>query len=139
MQGLRGRGRSLGLVGVSIALFVLIQASGVVSAKGRSGARINEGDIYLGDTHDYKKPAVVDVDAVYAKIPEYRQILEKNLDSTSPRYLFLLRAASERFRSALDRCARGHGYDLIGGLGSIQIDGVTVPNITAEVMKALPR
>jgi hypothetical protein len=127
------------LVVVSVAILVLVQSSGIVSAKERAHAKINEGDIYLGDPHDYKKPAVVDVDAVYARIPEYRQILEKNLDSTSPRYLFLLRAASERFRGALDRCARGHGYDLIGGLGSIEIDGVTVPNITAEVMKALPR
>ena len=82
---------------------------------------------------------MVDVDAVYARIPEYRQILEKNLDSTSPRYLFLLRGASERFRKALSTCSRRRGYDLIGGLGSIEIKGKKVPDITSLVMKALPK
>jgi hypothetical protein len=119
------------------AILLSVLLCGVVDAAGRSRARIDEGDIYLGDVQDFQKPAVVDVDAVYAKIPEYRQILEHNLDSTSPRYLFLLRAASEKFRAALDRCSRSRGYDLIGGLGSIEIDGTTVPDITPDVLKSL--
>jgi len=139
MTGLRGRGKTLRVAVTAAMLLVLVLSSGLVSAKGRSKVRIKEADIYHGDPDHYKKPAVVDVDAVYARIPEYRQILEKNLDSTSPRYLFLLRAASERFRKALAKCSRGRGYDLIGGLGSIRIEGKTVPNITSLVMRALPR
>lgn len=137
MTGLRGRGKTFGLAIMVVTLLMLFISSGVVSAARKSGVTIHEGDIYLGDSNDYSKPAVVDVDAVYARIPEYRQILEKNLDSTSPRYLFLLRAATDKFRTALDDCARARGYDLIGGLGSIQIEGKTVPNITSLVMKAL--
>ena len=100
---------------------------------------INEADIYLGDPHDFKKPAVVDVDAVYAKIPEYRKILDREMDQSNPRYLFLLRAASDRFRTALDAAADAGGYDLIGGLGSIKIEGKTIPNITSKVIAKLPK
>ncbi len=139
MTGLRGRGKRLGMAALAAMLLMPLLTSGLVSAAGASRIRINEGDIYLGDPDEFKKPAVVDVDAVYARIPEYRQILEKNLDSTSPRYLFLLRAASDRLRKALDKCSRGRGYDLIGGLGSIRIEGKAVPNITSLVLRALPR
>ncbi len=139
MTGLRGKGWTFGSAAGVAILLVLVLSGGLVSAKGRAKVRINEADIYLGNPDDFKKPAVVDVDAVYARIPEYRQIVEKNLDSSSARYLYLLRAASERFRKALDKCARSRGYDLIGGLGSIEIDKKTVPNITSLVMRALPR
>ncbi len=139
MTGFRGKGRTFGSAAVAAILLVLVLSGDLASAKNRAKVRINEADIYLGNTDDFKKPAVVDVDAVYARIPEYRQIVEKNMNSSSARYLYLLRAASERFRKALAKCSRGRGYDLIGGLGSIEIEGKTVPNITSLVMRALPR
>jgi hypothetical protein len=139
MTGLRGRGRKVGIAAITAVFLVLFLGGDLMSAELRGRVRINEGDIYFGDPDHYKKPAVVDVDAVYARIPEYREILEKNLDSTSPRYLILLRAASGKFRKALGKCHRGRGYDLIGGLGSIEIKGKKVPNITPLVLKALPR
>ena len=139
MMGLRGRGRTLGLTAVAVVLLVVVLTSSLVSAKGRPKTRINEADIYFGDPGDFKKPAVVDVDAVYAKIPEYRRIVEKNMHRDNPLYQILLTRASERFRKALSKCARLRGYDLIGGLGSIELEKKTVPNITSLVMRALPR
>ena len=107
--------------------------------KEKPKVEIDEADIYLGDSSSFKKPAVVDVDAVYAKIPEYKEILDRNMDSSSPRYLFLMRAASDKFRAALEAVSDSYGFDLIGGLGSIRIKGKTVPDVTAKVIAKLPK
>jgi hypothetical protein len=106
--------------------------------KEKPKVEIDEGDIYLGDPQKFKKPAVVDVDAVYAKIPEYKEILDRGLDASSPRYLILMRAASDKFRAALEAVSDSYGFDLIGGLGSIRIEGKTVPDITSKVINKLP-
>ena len=100
---------------------------------------INEADIYLGDVSDFSHPATVDVDAVYANIPEYREIVDRNMDEKNPRYLFLLRKASFRFRKAVQKTAEQKGFDLIGGEGSIEVEGSEVPDITALVIRNLPR
>jgi hypothetical protein len=138
MIGLRGYGRTLGSIAAFAVLLSVVLSADLMSAAGRNKYKIKDADIYLGDPDDIKKPAIVDVDAVYARIPEYREILEKNLDGTNARYLYLLRAASGRFRTSLDRCARLGGYDLIGGLGSISSEGVVIPNVTSKVIKSLP-
>ncbi len=127
----------------SLILGLLVVASPEVAAKGKKGkgkpkVTIDEGSIYLGDPANFRKPAVVDVDKVYQKIPEYREILDRDLDDSDPRYLILMRAASDKFRAALDAVSEEKGYDLIGGLGSIQIEGKKVPEITALVIKKLP-
>jgi hypothetical protein len=123
----------------TLALVLLVISGGLVVAGGSPRVTVNEGDIFLGNSSEFSKPAVVDVDAVYARIPEYREIVEKNLNDSDPRYLILLRTASDRFRSAIDKVADSRGYDLIGGIGSISIEGRTVPNITSLVVRALPR
>jgi hypothetical protein len=98
---------------------------------------IDEAAIYYGDSSDFKKPAVVDVDKVYLKIPEYKEIRDRNMDSSNPRYLMLMRAASEKFLAAVKSAADAKGYDLVGGLGSIEIEGKTVPEITSLVISKL--
>lgn len=123
---------------VAIALLIVsLCFVPVAAAKGKKKVEIDAGDIYLGDPSNFKKPAVVDVDKVYARIPEYKEIIERNMDSSNPRYLFLLRAASERFRNALEKVSRADGYDLIGGIGSIKIEGTSVPEITSKVIAKL--
>lgn len=99
---------------------------------------IDEGAIYYGNSSDFSKPAVVDVDKVYLKIPEYKEIRDRDMDSSDPRYLMLMKAASDKFLSAVESVAEDTGYDLIGGLGSIKIEGKKVPEITSLVIKALP-
>jgi hypothetical protein len=99
---------------------------------------IDEAEIYLGDPSEFEKPAVVDVDKVYKQIPEYQEIIERDMDSSNPRYLFLMRAASDKFRAALEAVSEELGYDLIGGLGSIKIEGKKIPVITKQVIAKLP-
>ena len=100
---------------------------------------IDEADIYYGDPSDFTKPAVVDVDRVYMSIPEYKEIIDRDMDDSKPRYLMLMRTASKKFRTALKKAAKAKGYDLIGGLGAIEIEGKTVPEITDLVISKLPK
>ena len=112
---------------------------GQVAGEGRPKVEINEAGIYLGDASDFSRPAVVNVDAVYAKIPEYREIVERNMTERNPKYLILLRAASRVFRRAVTKVADQKGFDLIGRTGSISIEGRDVPDITGLVIRNVPR
>ena len=98
---------------------------------------IDESAIYYGNPADFRKPAVVDVDRVYMSIPEYKEIIDRELDRSKPRYLMLMRTASKKFRAALKKAAKAKKYDLIGGLGSISIEGKTVPECTDTVISKL--
>jgi hypothetical protein len=131
--------RLVGLLVAALAYAILITPGVAAGEDEKPKVTVNEAEIYLGDSHDFQKPGVVDVDAVYDKIPEYREILDRNIDESNPRYLFLMRAASDRFRSAVEAVADDDGYDLIGGLGSIKIEGKKVPVITSRVIAKLPK
>jgi len=99
----------------------------------------DEKRIYLGDPATFKKPGVANLDRVYAAIPEYREVRRKKLTVKHPRYLFLMRAASNRFLASLEAVLKKDGYDLIGGLGAIVIPEKVVPDITERVLSRLPR
>ncbi|MHC4470294.1 MAG: OmpH family outer membrane protein [Planctomycetota bacterium] len=124
---------------LSPALAAKEKGKGKDKEKKKPKVEINEAEIYLGDPKSFKKPAVVDVDKVYAEIPEYKEIRDRKMDSSNPRYLFLMRAASDKFRAALEAVSKKHGYDLIGGLGSIKIEGKKVPDVTQKVIAKLPK
>jgi len=135
---------------VVLAVFGLLLAPGLTAStavakeeKKKEGEKkpkvtIDEAEIYYGDPADFTKPAVVDVDRVYESISEYKEIIDRDMDDSNPRYLMLMRAASKKFRTALKKAAKAKGYDLIGGLGSIKIEGKTVPEITDLVISKLP-
>jgi len=129
---------------VILAVFGVFSAPGLLAGekkkeKAKPKVTIDEAEIYYGDPSDFKKPAVVDVDRVYMSIPEYKEIIDRDMDDSKPRYLMLMRAASKKFRTALKKAAKAKGYDLIGGLGSIKIEGKTVPEITDLVISKLPK
>ena len=107
--------------------------------KAKPKVTIDEAEIYYGDPSEFKKPAVVDVDRIYMSIPEYKEIIDRDMDDSKPRYLMLMRTASKKFRTALKKAAKAKGYDLIGGLGAIKIEGKTVPEITDLVISKLPK
>jgi len=75
--------------------------------------------VYVGNPRLFKKPATVDADRVYRAIPEYREILEKNLTDRDVRYHFLLKKASDKFSKALIALAKDLEYDLIASVGAL--------------------
>jgi len=93
-------------------------------------------DVYFGDAREWSKPAEVDADQVYAKIDEYKEILDKGLKSGDPKYDLLMCKASKRFTCAVKKAAKDGSYDLIAKLGAVK--GVdSVPDITSDVIAKL--
>ena len=105
---------------------------------GLAGAAFDEARIYLGETAAFRKPAEVDLEEVYDRIPEYRTIVREKPDPDGARYYFLLMAAGKRFRTALQAVSDRNGYDLVGGLGAIRLPDREVPRITDLVIESLP-
>lgn len=93
-------------------------------------------DVYFGDSREWAKPAEVDPDQVYAKIDEYKEILDKGLKAGDPKYELLMCKASKRFSCAVRKAAKDGSYDLVAKNGSVK--GVdSVPDITADVIAKL--
>jgi hypothetical protein len=118
---------------------VLCWLPAVALGEERAKVQVDASEIYYGNSGAFESPAMVDVDQVYRHIPEYKEIIDRNLKESDPRYHYLMRAASDRFLSAVSAAASDGGYDLVGGLGSIRIEGKSVPVITALVIKKLAR
>lgn len=97
---------------------------------------VEAADVYLGDARKWDKPAEVDADKVYAKIDEYKEIVEKGLKADDPKYEILMSKASKRFTCAVKKAAKDGGYDLVARIGSVK--GVdAVPDITSDVIAKL--
>jgi hypothetical protein len=97
--------------------------------------------VYVGNPRLFKKPCVVDADRVYRAIPEYAEILEKNLTDRDVRYHFLLRKASEKFARAVAAVAKAGEYDLVAAVGAVvpaTADAPAVPNATDATIAKLP-
>lgn len=93
-------------------------------------------DVYFGDARKWETPAEVDPDKVYAKIDEYKEILDKGLKPDDPKYEILMSKASKRFSCAVKKTAKELGYDLVAKIGAVK--GVaTVPDITSDVIAKL--
>lgn len=97
--------------------------------------------VYLGNPRLFKKPCVVSADRVYRSIPEYQEILEKNLTDKDVRYHFLMKKASDKFSRAIKDLARDLSYDLVAGVGGISPatkDTPAVPDETSAAIARLP-
>jgi hypothetical protein len=97
--------------------------------------------VYHGNPRLFKKPAAVSADKVYRSIPEYREILEKNLTDKDVRYHFLMKKASDKFSKAIRDVAEADGYDLVAGVGAVapaNADTPVVPEVTTAVIAKLP-
>lgn len=101
--------------------------------------KIDADKIYYGDAKKYNNPAVVDAAKVYRHIPAHQEIIERKLTRDDPDYWPLMRKASQAFVRALRKICREKGYDLVGEVRSISIDGKTVPDITAQVISKLEK
>lgn len=97
--------------------------------------------VYLGNPRLFKKPCAVSADRVYRAIPEYQEILDKNLTDKDVRYHFLMKKASDKFSRAVKDLARDLSYDLVAGTGAVSPatkDTPAVPDETSSAISRLP-
>ena len=104
--------------------------------KEKAKKSVEPADVYVGDSKKWDKPAEVDADKIYAKIDEYKQVLDDGLKPGDAKYEILMSKATKRFCGAVKKAAKDGGYDLVAKIGSVK--GVaTPPDITADAIKAL--
>jgi Skp family chaperone for outer membrane proteins len=97
---------------------------------------VDPADVYYGDATKWEKPAEVDADKVYAKIDEYKEIVDKGLKPGDAKYEILMSTASKRFCKAVKKTAKDGGYDLVARMSCVKGCG-TVPDITSDVIANL--
>jgi hypothetical protein len=131
----------LGLVG-SFAAAPLAPTRGAAYAddgdkdKDKPKKTVDADDVYVGDSKKWDKPAEVDADKVYAKIDEYKQIVDDALKPGDAKYEILMSKATKRFRAAVKKSAKDGGYDLVAKIGAVK--GVsTPPDVTSEAIANL--
>lgn len=96
---------------------------------------VDESLVYFGDPLNFRNPATVDIERVFNKIPEYRQIVDEAISSQDARYWDLISQANAKFQARLEVVAGETGHDLI--CGAIQYaDGRVIPDITELVIEA---
>ena len=71
----------------------------------------------------YKKIGVVTSRKVFEATPEYKQIARRKLAPNTAEWCFLAKAASDKFRTAVDKTVKTGGYDLIAENGAITVEG----------------
>ena len=103
-------------------------------------AQIDKCKIYFGNPDNFKNPGEIKAVQVFSIIPEFQRIKKENIKPSDAKYWILMSKANKRFKAALEAVNRNPkmGYDLIGEIGSINIDkDKDVPNITAEVLSVV--
>ena len=134
------------VIGWLAVLVVVISIAPSVRAddakeKGPAYRVIDVSLVYMGNPRLFKKPCVVDADRVYKSIPEYVEIVEKNLTDRDVRYHFLMKKASDKFAKALRGLVKDLEYDLIASVGAIvptTADAPVVVNATDGAIARLP-
>jgi len=112
------------------------RAADETTKKDEKKKSVDPADVYVGDAKKWDKPAEVDADKVYAKIDEYKQVVDGSLKPGDAKYEILMSKASKRFCAAVKKAAKDGGYDLVAKIGSVK--GVaTPPDITADVIADL--
>jgi Skp family chaperone for outer membrane proteins len=97
---------------------------------------VDASDTVYGNSKVFSTPAEVDVDKVYAKISEYREISEKSIATSDPQHAILLAKASRKFNCAIRKAAKVGGYDLIAKKGTVKgLESVT--DLTVDVIERL--
>ena len=86
----------------------------------------------------FKKIGVVTSRTIFDATPEYKQIARRKLSPNTAEWCFLAKAASDKFRTAVDKTVKGGGYDLIAENGAITVEGNTSYDVTSEVLAHLP-
>ena len=96
--------------------------------------------VYYGSGKHPDAPAVVKADDVWAEIPEYKKIVEDDLDEDDPGYHILMKKATERFNTALETEAKREEYDLIAEVGAVKANNdKKIPNATKDLIDLVTR
>ncbi len=140
-----GHWTSLGRIGwasmLAVVVVALSAATGFADDKGPV-YRVNDPTlVYQGNPRLFHKPAAVSADRVYRAIPEYQEILRKNLTDKDVQYHFLMKKASDKFCAAIRDVALAGGYDLIAGVGAVSpatAETPPVPDVTDAAIAKLP-
>lgn len=120
----------------TLRLAVVLLATGLLAPAAPAEIEVvAESQIYHGDPEYAEKPGCISANEVFMAIPAYRKIVEEKIQKSDPRYWLLMEEANRIFRRALRKAESQHGYDLIGEMGSITVDGGAPPDITAIVVQ----
>jgi hypothetical protein len=136
------RGLEAGLVGAVAVLAALLVtlAAGRQAEAADSAYRVDDASlVYLGNPRQFKKPCVVNADVVYRAIPEYQEILRRNLTDRDVPYHFLMKKASEKFAKAISDVSRDLGYDLVAGVGAVSATASGTPPPPDETQNTISR
>lgn len=146
---MRTRGSMMHCLTPMLALLLVIgwgpvgPATAVAAEGGAASFEVvDEDGIYYGEGKNPVSPAVMVADDVWAEIPEYKRIVDEDLDEEDAEYHLLLKKASERFQQALEKVAKRDGYDMVGESGSIEVRGdkeVEIPDITEDLIEIVSR
>ena len=125
---------------VLIPLALLMAGAQVAAEAAHDFEVTSADDIYYGTGKHPKTPAAMKAADVWAKIPEYKQILADELTDDDAKYHLLMKKATERFNKALKKLAKRDGHDMLGETGSIKsLKKKKVPDVTKEMAKLVSR
>jgi hypothetical protein len=117
------------------ALLVTQDAKGRVTVN--NACRVYHPSV-LKTGHTYKKIGVVTSRKVFEATPEYREMARRKLTPNTAEWCFLAKAASDKFKTAVDKTVKNGGYDMIAENGAITVEGQTTYDVTSEVLAHLP-
>ena len=113
-----------------VAVVLAGLACGVACA---AAAVLSKEHVYYGDAQQYSKPAEICARTVFMAIPEYKEIVEKDIREDSALYLMKLSEANKTFTKVLGDYAKNNGYDLVCEVGHVE----GAPNATEDIVKII--
>jgi len=94
-------------------------------------AALSAENVYYGDRNNYKKAVEINAKKVFAVIPAYKEIVDKNISQRSALYIAKLDEANRIFKKAVSSYAEDNKYDLVCEEGNVK----DAPNATDDVAK----
>ena len=82
--------------------------------------------VYYGKLDGAKKPSEVTAKKVFEIIPEYKEIVERELSKDDPEYIALLNKANIKFFDAVRKAAQKSGRDVVVEKGYAQLEGEVI-------------
>ena len=91
----------------------------------------------LNEQKAYRKVGAVTSRKVFDATAEYKAIQKRKLSPKTAEWNLLVKAASDKFKTAVSRTASAGGYDVIAETGAVAFDEGAVPDITSDILSHL--